>query len=104
VLHTGNVLDAMAAAGEPFDLVSISNIADWMTPDQFRGVVLKAVACLAPGGALLARTATGRSMIRDIVRENMAVDEDLLAALPTIERGPWFRTIGCGFRRSTDDR
>ncbi len=29
---------------------------------------------------------------------HMEVDEELTARLPSIERGPWFRTLAVGFR------
>jgi S-adenosylmethionine:diacylglycerol 3-amino-3-carboxypropyl transferase len=100
-LHAGNLIElmpALAASHGPYHLISISNIADWMTDEQFAAVVERACACLAPGGALLARTATGRTMIADVIGRRMRTDRALDAELPHVERGPWFRTIAAGFR------
>ena len=55
-------------------------------------------SCLAPGGALLARTATGSAMIREVMETGMATDPAFDAKLLEVERGPWFRTIAVGFR------
>ncbi|MBL8133101.1 MAG: DUF3419 family protein [Anaerolineae bacterium] len=99
-LHVGNILEQMpklADQGGRYDLISISNIADWMTEDEFRQVVLLAKRCLVPGGALLARTATGKPMIIDVMRAHMRCDDTLNALLSDVERGPWFRVIAAGF-------
>jgi S-adenosylmethionine:diacylglycerol 3-amino-3-carboxypropyl transferase len=101
-LHTGNVLEQMTLLANsygPFDLISISNIADWMNEAQFSATVVQARDCLKPGGALLARTATGRPMIIEVMRQQMSVDDEFNTELPQIERGPWFRTISTGFRQ-----
>ena len=99
-LHTGNILEQMKllSASEPFDLISISNIADWMNDAQFAGMVTQAHECLKPGGALLARTGTGNQMIMGIMAQHMRTDAAFDAELLTVERGPWFRTIAVGFR------
>jgi S-adenosylmethionine:diacylglycerol 3-amino-3-carboxypropyl transferase len=101
-LETGNLLTAapgLAAQVGGFDLISLSNIADWMDDAQFDAVVRDLKACLTAGGALLARTATGSSMIIDVIRRHLAVDDAFLSALPAIERGPWFRILAAGLRR-----
>ncbi len=100
-LHAGNIVEQMSsltAIYGPFDLISISNIADWMSEAQFSATVMQARECLRPGGALLARTATGRPMIVEIMDQHMQTDHEFNAKLPRIERGPWFRTIAVGFR------
>jgi S-adenosylmethionine:diacylglycerol 3-amino-3-carboxypropyl transferase len=99
-LHSGNIFELipkLAAANGGFDLISISNIADWMTEADFRGVVMLAVQCLNPDGVLLARTATGRSMLVDVMRQHMYSDVRFNMALAQVERGPWFRVIAAGF-------
>ena len=99
-LHPGNMLELMprlAAEHKPFDLISISNIADWMNATQFEQVVRLASSCLVTGGALLARTATGSQMIQDVIAASMRIDPALHTRLVQSERGPWFRTIAVGF-------
>lgn len=101
-LHQGNLLDLMpqlAAQGGAYDLISLSNIADWMDEAQVRSLVAAACACLQPGGALLIRAANPAAPIQPVVAALMERDPALDAALPTIERGPWFRTVIAGFRR-----
>ena len=99
-LVAGNALEQIAALApqRPFDLISISNIADWMSAAQFAEAMLLARECLAPGGAVLARTATGSPMIVEVMRKYLGVDDALNAALPRIERGPWFRVVNAGFK------
>jgi S-adenosylmethionine:diacylglycerol 3-amino-3-carboxypropyl transferase len=100
-LHAGNMLEHMAPLADAygsFDLISISNIADWMTAEQFAATIANARACLAPGGALLARTATGSPMIVDVMGQHMPMNRAFNDELLLVERGPWFRTIAVGFR------
>jgi S-adenosylmethionine-diacylglycerol 3-amino-3-carboxypropyl transferase len=100
-LHAGNMLERMvplADAYGSFDLISISNIADWMTAEQFAATVTNARGCLTPGGALLARTATGSPMIVDVMEQHMATDNAFNDQLLLVERGPWFRTLAVGFQ------
>jgi hypothetical protein len=55
--------------------------------------------CLKPGRALLARTATGRPMIVEVMGQHMQMDSLFNAELSQIECGPWFRMIAVGFSR-----
>jgi S-adenosylmethionine:diacylglycerol 3-amino-3-carboxypropyl transferase len=99
-LYPGNIVAQMGLLADvdgPFDLISISNIADWMSEEQFGAVVARAKSCLALGGALLARTATGRAMIVDVMAQQLRPDEEFNAHLQQVERGPWFRTLAVGF-------
>lgn len=101
-LHQGNLLALMpqlSSQGGGYDLISLSNIADWMDEPQVRTLVEAASACLRPGGALLIRAANPAAPIRPVVAAAMDIDPALDAALPGIERGPWFRTLAAGFRR-----
>jgi S-adenosylmethionine:diacylglycerol 3-amino-3-carboxypropyl transferase len=98
-LHAGNLLEQMptlAAAHGPYDLISLSNIADWLNEDQFSAVVSRAKACLQPGGVLLARTATGQPMIQQVMGQHLHTEAAFNQELARIERGPWFRTIAVG--------
>jgi hypothetical protein len=53
---------------------------------------------LAPGGALLARTAHASRMIADVMGRHLQCDEGYNRQLAEVERGPWFRVIAAGFR------
>ncbi len=100
-LAAGNMLEQMTSlsgARGLFDLISISNIADWMTDEQFGAAVIQARACLTAGGALLARTGTGSRMIIEMIDKHMHIDAEFNAQLPQVERGPWFRTLAVGFQ------
>lgn len=101
-LHHGNLVEQMSSLASTsglFDLISISNIADWMTEAQFAALVAQVRQCLNPGGALLARTATGSSMIQEVMGQQMSMADEFNAELSHIERGPWFRTIALGLCR-----
>lgn len=82
-----------------FDLISLSNIPDWMSAEQFAQVAMQARACLRDGGALLARTASGNTAVGEAMARHLLVDAEFDAALARIERGPWFRTISAGLKR-----
>lgn len=100
-LQQGNLIEKMtslAAAQGLFDLISISNIADWMSEEQFGALVIQSRNCLNPGGALLARTATGRTMIVEVMGKLLPMDHSFNAELQQVERGPWFRIIAAGFQ------
>lgn len=100
-LKVGNILEQLEQlAGEsgPFDLISISNIADWMSDEQYSGAVARIAGTLRPGGALLARTGTGNPMILEQTGKHLRMEPDFNRELSRVERGPWFRTIAAGFR------
>jgi len=100
-LHTGSIFDqakVLASASGAFDLISISNIADWMDDRQFGEIVGQMRECLTPGGTLLARTATGSSMIIDVMSRLLRSEAGFNDELARVERGPWFRTLAAGFR------
>ena len=65
---------------------------------QFGALVVQARQCLNPGGALLARTATGSAMIVEVIGQHMQTDHAFNVELAQVERGPWFRTLAAGFR------
>jgi S-adenosylmethionine:diacylglycerol 3-amino-3-carboxypropyl transferase len=102
-LHHGNLLERMphlAAQGGGYDLISLSNIADWMQGPQIEALVGTACACLNPGGALLLRAANPEAPIDAVVSAMMDSDPGRVARLQAGERGPWFRSIAAGFRRA----
>lgn len=101
-LHHGSALTLMpqlATAGGAYDLISLSNIADWMDEAQVRTLVETARTWLRPGGALLLRAANPEAPIRPAVAAALARDSARDSALAAIERGPWFRTVVVGFRQ-----
>jgi S-adenosylmethionine:diacylglycerol 3-amino-3-carboxypropyl transferase len=101
-LHVSNMISGMQALAEEadlYDLISISNIADWMTAEQFAGVAAMARDCLRDDGVLLARTASGNTVIYDAMAQFLHVDDAFNRALTLVERGPWFRAISAGFKR-----
>lgn len=100
-LHPGNILEQMkplTTTYGPFDLISISNIADWLSDTQFSTTVNQVSDYLKLGGALLARTGTGSRMIIEVMGQHMQMEETFNADLLQVERAPWFRTIAAGFR------
>ncbi len=100
-LLAGSIFEQMgklAASVGPFDLISISNIADWMSDEQYSGAVAQIATSLVEGGALLARTGTGSPMILEQTGKHLRMDPAFNRHLSQTERGPWFRTIAAGFR------
>lgn len=101
-LHCANLLVLLPQLNEQrggYHLISLSNIADWMDEPQIQALVEAACACLVPGGALLIRAANPSASIRPAVAAAMDVPAELDALLPSVERGPWFRTLAVGLRR-----
>lgn len=101
-LHQGSLLallPQLAAQGGAYDLISHSNIADWMDEVQIQSLVAASCASLKPGGALLIRAANPAAPVRPAVAAALDVDLALDTRLPAIERGPWFRTVAAGFRQ-----
>lgn len=100
-LYTANltkILPQLVDTYGKFDLISISNIADWMSDVQFTALSLDVRDCLAPGGILLARTGTPSRMIQSVMRDYLNGDDVLNAELAEIERGPWFRILAAGIK------
>lgn len=100
-LYTANltkILPQLVDTYGKFDLISISNIADWMSDVQFTALTLDVRDCLAPGGMLLARTGTPSRMIQGVMRDYLNGDDVLNAELAEIERGPWFRILAAGVK------
>ncbi len=100
-LHTGSIFDqakSLADLAGGFDLISISNVADWLDDRQFADAVSQMRECLTAGGALLARTATGSPMISDVIATQLRSDAKFNNELARIERGPWFRIVAAGIR------
>lgn len=101
ILHTNNLTKLMPQLADrygPFDLISISNIPDWMSDVQFTGLAMDARDCLAPGGMLVARTGTPSRMIQGVMRDYLNGDDVVNAELAEIERGPWFRILAAGIK------
>lgn len=99
-LHQGNLLEKMVAIAEgeePFDLISISNIADWMSEDDLRKLVVRAKGYIKPGGAFLARALNPAQKLADALGHSLILDSEFNSNLPEIERGPWFRQVVAGF-------
>eukprot|EP00850_Spirogloea_muscicola_P000949 SM000003S11194 [mRNA] locus=s3:1496667:1499382:+ [translate_table: standard] len=97
---TVHVGDAVAVAqclcreeGAPFDLITLSNIGDWMSDDKFCTFVKATASCLADEGILLQRRMVGRQ--RAAFEGSLHVDEALLAAVAEAERT-------CVYWRRTD--
>jgi S-adenosylmethionine:diacylglycerol 3-amino-3-carboxypropyl transferase len=100
-LHTGNLLGRMqtlAAEHGAYDLISISNIPDWMSAEQVEDMARQASACLNSGGALLARTASGNPVVSSAMSRHLRTDPEFDQELLNAERGPWFRSIAVGFK------
>lgn len=97
----GNILDVInkLAASTTFDLISISNIADWMTELDYERTLQNALRSLSNGGAFLARKATGGFPLSDIAKKYLVIDEDITQDLKSIERGPMWSDIMVGFKR-----
>ena len=100
-VHVGSIFDqarAIAADSGAFDLISISNIGEWLDDATFATAVTGLREQLVPGGALLIRTASASTRIIDLMAGILTVEPAFNAELSRVERGPWFRTIGAGLR------
>eukprot|EP00850_Spirogloea_muscicola_P007211 SM000036S13255 [mRNA] locus=s36:182605:185361:- [translate_table: standard] len=86
--HVGNAVAVAKCLcreeGAPFDLITLSNIGDWMSDDDFCTFVQATANCLADEGVLLHRCMVGRQ--RAAFEGSLHVDEALLAAVAEAER------------------
>jgi S-adenosylmethionine-diacylglycerol 3-amino-3-carboxypropyl transferase len=100
-LHVGSLFDQaerLARDGGPFDLISLSNIVDWLDDAELARVTARLGAFLTPGGAVLARSASGTRAVSEIMSHHLETRPALDEALAGVERGPWFRAVAVGFR------
>jgi len=82
----------------PFHMISISNIPDWMTDDEFKQASKLAYQCLHPGGAFLARMALSKFSMAEIMKgEELQVDESFNSKLKQVERSSWWGQVIAGF-------
>ena len=89
----------MFAAGE-FPQPAEQAIRRTLGDEQMNAMVESAKANLSDGGALLIRTATGRTTLVEAMRPYLQVDDAFNAELAQVERGPWFRVTAAGFKRA----
>lgn len=80
-------------ASNTFDLISISNIADWLPAGDYEMLLRLVKKNLKKGGALVARKATGGYPLAEVTVKYLSVDHALSDKLISIERGPMWSDI-----------
>ena len=79
-LHNGNFLgrmQALVAEGGKFDLISFSDVTDWMPTREVQTLFRAAQSCVVEGGAVLARRLNGDYRLADMMRRYFTVDSAL---------------------------
>eukprot|EP00850_Spirogloea_muscicola_P001711 SM000006S19476 [mRNA] locus=s6:1012295:1015136:+ [translate_table: standard] len=83
-VHVGNVVDLATIlagkAGRGFDLITLSNIGDWLDEEKLTSTIESIEPALAPGGLLLHRRALGNQ--RRSFEGVLDIDEELVSRLP----------------------
>eukprot|EP00850_Spirogloea_muscicola_P002244 SM000008S22333 [mRNA] locus=s8:1088822:1097575:+ [translate_table: standard] len=83
-VHVGNVVDLATIyaekAGRGFDLITLSNIGDWLDEEKLTSTIKSIESALAPGGLLLHRRALGNQ--RRSFEGVLDIDEELVSRLP----------------------
>eukprot|EP01112_Ceratiomyxa_fruticulosa_P008887 TRINITY_DN2304_c0_g1_i1.p1 TRINITY_DN2304_c0_g1~~TRINITY_DN2304_c0_g1_i1.p1 ORF type:complete len:395 (-),score=92.45 TRINITY_DN2304_c0_g1_i1:92-1276(-) len=81
-----------------FDIISISNIPDWLSWDEFSVHATTIKSCLKPGGALLGRMALEKlSMLSLFQTVGFEVSTEFNQKLKEVERSSWWTQIVAGF-------
>lgn len=96
---TQNLFAALQEFGstQQFDLISVSNIPDWLDEAAYSTMMELALPCLRKGGAILARKATGGDSLEDLSRKLLHIDNNFNAQLLRTERAPMWKDIAAGF-------
>lgn len=92
-------LDALPP--EPFELVQISNISDWMPVGALRALLARVRDRLAPGGAVLGRRLNGDHVLADVFAAELEVDRPFSAALLAADRSFFYREVVVGYGGSS---
>lgn len=95
-LLQGNVMEWFSQHKETYDLVSISNIADFMSAQQWEGVVEAGKKLLNQGGYLLSRRAHGSWSQPEIMAKHLEVDPQLTEVLKKLERDKLYGDVVAG--------
>lgn len=93
----GSMINALASVEEKFDVVHLSNILDWLSPDSARKTLDLASAALRPGGWLAIRQLNSTLDIRAL-GERIAWEPDLSTRMLAGDRSFFYRAIHVGRR------
>lgn len=98
-LHQGLFVEQMPKLAQlgKFDLIQFSNISDWMPLPDLHQMLINAVQCLNPGGALLGRRLNGDHHLATVMAEHLEVDNSLSAQLLKLDRSFFYREVVVGF-------
>jgi S-adenosylmethionine-diacylglycerol 3-amino-3-carboxypropyl transferase len=95
--EVGSMINALASADGKFDVVHLSNILDWLSPDCARKTLDLAMAALRPGGWLTIRQLNSTLDIQGI-GENIAWQSDLSRRMLSGDRSFFYRAVHVGRR------
>jgi S-adenosylmethionine-diacylglycerol 3-amino-3-carboxypropyl transferase len=99
VAYVHSTMDAaLAESGGDFDYVHLSNILDWLSPDEARHTLARAAEALRPGGYTLIRQLNSTL---DIPALGPQFDWDVAGAaeLHARDRSFFYRSLHLGRRR-----
>lgn len=91
------MLDALRAEPSAFDVVHLSNILDWLNPEEARETLVAAARALRPGGVVILRQLNSTLDIR-AVRCPIAWDTDASDELSSRDRSYFYSAIHFGRR------
>ena len=92
-----SMISALSSVDEKFDVVHLSNILDWLSPDSVKKTLDLALAALRPGGWLTIRQLNSTLDIRAL-GENIAWEPDLSKRMLSEDRSFFYRAIHVGRR------
>lgn len=95
--HAGPMDDALRAEPGAFDVVHLSNILDWLTPDQAGATLQLAAAALRPGGRVVIRQLNSTLDI-PALGQSFEWEEDG-ATINAHDRSFFYRALHLGRRR-----
>jgi len=87
--------------GTKYDIISLSNIADWMTDAQIEELIQTVSRVLKSGGFLLMRKAlAGPSTLVQLMEKHLRVDPVVNAQVSAAERSMFWHEISVGFKET----
>lgn len=90
--------DALQLEGEPYDLIHLSNVLDWVDKDDARALLDLAWMRLSRGGAVIVRQLNSTLDVR-AMGSRFAWDEEYSRRLHEEDRSFFYRDLHVGFRR-----
>lgn len=89
----------LAASEGKFDVVQISNITDWMSPESAEALLHDVKGCLNDNGAVICRRLNGDYKLENVVGKQFLLDPYLDHGLKAADRSFFYSEVVVGFHK-----